>query len=344
MKSLFYWSLCLIMLSSPLLSVAQKDTATTAKDTTGWEIGGGIGLDFSQLAFLNPKVGAGESRMAIGGNSSFYARYEDGRFSTDNSLTVNFGVQRLGAPSNPFQKTVDELRLALSVNQDFLDENPWSYAADFLFVTQLTPTYLGNVLTDTASNSRTNPIANFFSPATLTFTPGLGYQPNKKFSFLLSPLSLKAIIVADDSIAQLGNAEDNVSLHGNPWNRDPATGEVTYENVFLQLGAAFRARYQDKFFKDKEGKARIVLNSTLNLYSNYLKNPQNLDVEWITALDLVLFKGLSLSFNTNLSYDHDILVQVDRDNDSSTGANGYEGTGRRVSVVQTFLLKYNHLF
>lgn len=344
MKFLFYWSLCFSFLFLSNLN-AQADTAktTTAKDTSAWDIGGGAGIDFSQLAFLNPKVGAGESRIALGGNSSFYARYKEGRFSTDNSLAINFGVQRLGAPSNPFQKTVDELRLGLSVNQEVSSDNPWSYAADFIFVTQLTPTFLGNVLTDTSSPDQTSPIAQFFSPATLTLTPGIGYQPNKKFSFLLSPVSLKTIIVADDSIAQLGSVEDNVSLHGNPW-RVNAAGEVTYENIFLQLGAAFRARYTDKFFKDKDGKARILLNSTLNLYSNYLKNPQNIDVEWITAVDLALFKGLALSFNTNISYDHDILVQVDRDGDPTTGANGYEGTGRRVSVMQTFLLKYNYLF
>lgn len=338
MKSLLLQRLALILLLLPLYASAQEDE-TTAKDTSAWDIGGGIGLDFSQLSFLNPKVGAGENRIALGGNSSFYARYKDGRFSTNNALALNFGVQRLGASSNPFQKTVDELRIASSVSQDFSDDNPWSYAADFIFVTQIMPTFQGNFLTDTSAAANANPIARFFSPATLTFKPGIGYKPNERFSFLFSPASIKAIIVADDNVASLGSADDGVSLHGNPWR-----SATDFDNVFFQFGAGLRVRYQDKFFKDKEGKERLIIASNLNLYSNYLMNPQNIDVEWITTVDLALFEGLSLSFNNNLSYDHDILVQVDRDGDSSTGPGGYESTGRRVSIIQTFLLKYNYLF
>ena len=91
-------------------------------------------------------------------------------------------------------------------------------------------------------------------------------------------------------------------------------------------------------------KHRMVVSTLLTLYSNYMRDPQNIDVDWITNLDLHLFKGLSLSLMTNLFYDHDVFVLVDRDGDINTGVNGYESTGRRVSFFEQVLIKYNFLF
>ena len=106
-------------------------------------------------------------------------------------------------------------------------------------------------------------------------------------------------------------------------------------------------KYSNKFFKYTEGdkgKYRLVLASSVNLFSNYLKQPQHIDVECITNIDLFLFKGLSLSLMTNVFWDYDVFVQVDADNDINTGANGYESKDRRVSFLQSILLKYNFLF
>ncbi|MCB0527814.1 MAG: hypothetical protein KDC65_05010, partial [Saprospiraceae bacterium] len=49
-----------------------------AKDSLGWTMGGGIGLDLAGMGLLNPKVGAGGNRLGIGGLGSLYAnRKED---------------------------------------------------------------------------------------------------------------------------------------------------------------------------------------------------------------------------------------------------------------------------
>ena len=75
-----------------------------------------------------------------------------------------------------------------------------------------------------------------------------------------------------------------------------------------------------------------------------MRLPQHVDVEWITNIDIFLFKGLSLSVMTNLFWDYDVMVQVDADNDVTTGVNGYESKERRVSFMQSLLIKYNFLF
>ena len=157
----------------------------------------------------------------------------------------------------------------------------------------------------------------------------------------------------------MGNAARTASIHGTPfggtdrdafiksWHVKP-TG-MTYDSVFyakntFQLGATLKATYKNKFLKDKDGKARIGFSSSLTLFSDYLRNPQFIDVEWITTTDFFIFKGLSISLGTNLFYDHDILVQINEDGDANTGPNGLESTGRRVSFTETLLIKYNFLF
>ena len=331
---------------------------TTTQDTI-WRFGGGLGLDFANLILINPKIGAGENKIGLGGNTSFYAKYKKGRMRWNNAAALNFGVQKLGrGGKKPFQKSQDEIRISSLFSYDLTDDNPLAYAFDVLLLSQLTPTYEGNFLSY-QNSPIVNPISRFFSPATITVSPGMTYKPDNHFTLLVSPASLKLTVVADDIIAQMANAGQTNSLHGNPYGRFDSEQDfrqmyrvspkmigdsLYYANTYFQLGATVKATYQNKFWKNSEGKERLSFVSSLNLFTNYLREPSHIDVEWITQTDLIIFKGLSLTLITNLFYDHDVLVQLDRDGDINTGVNGYESTGRRASYTQTILLKYNFIF
>lgn len=353
----------ILSFQNPVL--AQDDKPKEEEE--GWKFGGGIGLDFAQLLLINPRVGAGENRIGLGGNITAFAKYKKGRLSWDNAASFQFGVQRLGRGKKPFQKSIDELRVSSLFAYELTDENPFSYAFDATFLSQVTPTYDGNYLTYQAGADPTHPISQFLAPATITASPGIAFKPQKGalkgLAVLLSPASLKLITVASDSIAMLGNTARTASLHGNPfgeyateadfrkvWSVRPTgltADSAYYAKTAIHLGAMLKATYSGKFFKYKEGKKdkhRLAFSTALTLYSNYLREPQFIDVEWITTTDLYLFKGLSISLGTILFYDHDVLVQIDADNDLTTGVNGYEETGRRVSFTQSLLIKYNFLF
>jgi hypothetical protein len=356
--------LTIVMLTMmvPMLLQAQDKEETEEKI---WTAGGAAGLDLGQMLFINPKFGAGEDRIGIAGNINLYAKYKKKRVSWDNVAGLNFGVQRLGSFRRvvPFQKTVDELRFTSNFSYAITKESPFGYSLDALLLTQITPTYDGNLLAPADSAVIRDPIARFFSPATLILSPGIAYKKTTKlgeFSALLSPASVKMTLVGDDGIARLG-------LHGNPfstsgtrqdfidnWIVEP-TGALTtggfYALNYIQIGATLKALYKTKLFKYKveekgkmKEKHRLLFQTSVNLYSNYLRLPQHIDVEWITNIDIFLFKGLSLSVMTNLFWDYDIVVQVDADNDINTGTNGYESEGRRVSFLQSLSIKYNFLF
>jgi hypothetical protein len=59
-----------------------------AKEADGWAIGGAIGLDFAQLAMINPRIGSGDNRIAIGGLGNIFANYKQGRSSWMNNVSL----------------------------------------------------------------------------------------------------------------------------------------------------------------------------------------------------------------------------------------------------------------
>ena len=191
-------------------------------------------------------------------------------------------------------------------------------------MSQLTPTYNGtadypgNFLSDISGNGTAVLQSKLFSPAGITLSVGIDYKLSDKLSIYFSPIGGKWIIVADDGIAAL-------NVHGNP----PG------ENVFSALGALARMNYSNKFLED-----RLVYTSGLALFSNYKLEPQNIDVDWVNEIGFNIFKGLQAAVTLNVFYDHDIKVQITDYN----APNGINGTGRRASVTEQFLLKYNVTF
>jgi len=62
----------------------------------------------------------------------------------------------------------------------------------------------------------------------------------------------------------------------------------------------------NRFYKD-----RIGLNSRLELFSNYLSKPQNVDVLFDVVLDYQLLRFLTAKFQLTLVYDDDQKITTD---------------------------------
>jgi hypothetical protein len=316
------------------------------KEEDGWSGGVGLGLDFFQLLQINPKVGAGEDRVQFGGLSTGFVNYKNGLLDWENIGTFLFGVQRLGSGtttiggnviSKPYQKTIDELRLVSSLTYKTGEDSKWSYSADLIAFSQLLPTYRGNFLKD-VTESGEGPISRFFSPAQVSFAPGMRYEPDENWSVVISPATAKTIIVADADIASIpGNEEAMIGLHGTEWR-----GPDDFDQILFQFGASLRGLYKNKYFNDK-----VITRSELILFSNYLEEAKNVDVDWRNEIAYEIVKGLKLMVVMNLFYDHDILLQKsDRDQPDGIERDdmGNPKLSRGLNVIQSFALQYNYVF
>ena len=310
----------------------------------GWRSGAGLGLDLTQLLQINPKQGAGQNRLGLGGAFNGFANYKMGRRAWDNTVLWQFGVQRLGSgviargsdDRIPFQKTIDEFRLNSKYGYQIRPEGELYYSVNATFLSQLTPTYqfpdrfAGNFITDFLDTGRT-PLSKFLSPATATLSVGIDYKPVEGLSLFFSPLASKFIIVANDSIASRGVHGNQVSGEANAVGIYPE-----FENVDAQLGALAQVQYKRAVLPDD----RLVFNTTLGLYTNYLRNPQNVDVDWQNGLAFAITEHFQLNLLVNLFYDDDIRVQI-TDYDAP---NGVAGLGQRVSITQQLVLTYARTF
>ena len=321
-----FFTLAVLMIAALNLLYSQTDTTTPAdtitKDTF-WKIGGDLGLNFNQILLINPRIGSGDDRIAFGGLINFYANYKKNKTIWDNAAKFQYAVQRIGKneAGNPFEKTIDYLRLVSKYGRQAFNEKSF-WAVDGIFESQISRTYPGNFLSPPEDGVQ--PISKFMSPATILLSLGLEYKPTANLSFFISPASFKTILVLDDSIAQLG-------VHGNePIDRNDLS--KGYKNSFNQFGGLLKGIYNNKFAKD-----RILLSTELNLYSNYLFEPQNIDVYWNFDLGIVILKGLSINLVTNLFYDHDIFIPDDRNNPEAGG-------GPRTTFTEALVIKYNYVF
>ncbi len=280
----------------------------------GWKKGGGIGFDLAQLAIINPRVGGGSNRLGFGGLGSFFANYKKGRLSWDNSGSFQVSVQRIGSRVQPFEKNIDVLRLGSRLGYRTGNEKLFA-AAEATFESLLFKTYEGNIL-----KSDTLPvIARFGSPLRTALSTGINYKPDDRWSIYAAPATMRLIYVADDAIAAR-------NVHGNEEGK----------NSFLQFGANLNAVYQDKYFEEK-----MSVKSSLDLFSNYLKDPQRIDVLWQTDIGWELVKNVSLNLHTELFYDYDVRVQYD------ANKNGIYEDGelaRKPSFTEALLIKYNYVF
>ena len=322
-----------------------QSTSSEAKSTGPWKRTISLGIDAGQLSLINPRVGAGESRVNLGGAASAVFNYKKGRYTWDNSAAALFAVQKLGsgiAPlpgsntnySRPFQKSTDELRVNSKFGVSFKESGKFFAAADAALLTQLTPTFGlsdgNNYLGDVRNLGISDVKARFFSPAIASLAVGVDFKPFSKLSIFYSPLTMRSVIVQNDNIS---------SRPAAPGSLTNAFGVNISKNAVVNMGSMLRAMYADKFFNDK-----LIVSSNISMYGAYAHG-KGVKVDWANQLSWQLFKGFQLGFNVNLLYDEEILVQVSDKN----GLNGVRIdpltlkpvlVNNRPSIIQQLLLKY----
>lgn len=297
-----------------------KEIADAAKKEAekGWVIGGGLGLDLTGLGILNPRLGAGDNRLGFGGLINVFANNKQPKYFWNNSGSLQLAAQRIGGKDADFQKNLDILRLGSRYGYSILGEKLFA-ALDGTAESQLLKTYAGNLLNGVDSNL----LSEFLSPARFAIAPGIDYKPTKNLNFFFSPASFNLIYVGNDDLA---------GLSGQP------LGNEAGKNSRFQLGLALKAQYVNKYFED-----RVAFSSKFAWFADYKQN-MNGNVLWQNAMDIQIFKGLSLGLFGDIFYDHFTLVQV-LDVPQGTSPDDIRPyLGLKPSYTGGFLLKYNKIF
>ncbi len=261
------------------------------KDTSYWDVGSVSSVTVAQSSFQN-WVAGGENSLAINAFSNLHFNFKKDKHSWTNSINLAYGL--IKQQDRPFRKTDDKIELNSQYGFKAFDN--FYYTMLFNFRTQFAPGYDYGA-PDTPMTSK------FMAPGYAIFSVGMDYKPKKWLGIYFSPVSGKMTFVLDTALSNQG-----------------AYGVEPGKQLRYELGA------YAKIFFNKEVLKNVTVNMKTTLFSNYLHNPQNIDVNFEGLLMYKITNFLTFNFRTQAIYDDDIKIL-----DPETGRKG-----PRLQLMEVF--------
>ncbi|MDY0780543.1 DUF3078 domain-containing protein [Tenacibaculum sp. IB213877] len=245
------------------LTVSAQDKKEEPKE--GWKKSGNITFLFNQSAFNNWLAG-GTNNIAGNLGLNYDFNYLKGDWTWDNKIIASYGLTKLKGQET--QKTDDRFEFNSLAGKKA--EGYWYYSAFANFKTQMEATY------DGAGNQ----LSHFFSPAYLQFGPGMLWKKHDNLKVNIAPATSKFVFV-----------HDHLTVNG------PAFGVEQGETSRYELGAALSSYYKFELMEN------VTIENILNLYSNYLEDPQNVDIDYTVNVVMKINKYLSANLALQAIYD-----------------------------------------
>jgi hypothetical protein len=247
-----------------------------------WYLGGSCSFSFTQASFSNWSAG-GQNSIGLDAFANFMANYHKGKHTWGNSLSLGYGFNILGKDKDAdFTKTNDKIEFTSTYGYAVSKEKKWLLSALVNFRTQFSAGY--NYPDDSTV------ISNFMAPGYLVAGVGFTYAPVKWFYVFMSPASGRFTFVMDQKLSDAGQF-----------------GVDRGKNVKSEFGPYIRSEMNKDLSKN------INLSTTISLFTDYMKNFGNIDVDWNLLLTLKVNKWLAASIAAQLIYDDDTKIKVDPD-------------------------------
>ena len=244
-----------------------------------------IGLDISQIAFVNWNAG-GISSVAGLIKGHFLRKRSDINSEWQNELSFRYGLNK--QENVELRKSDDEARLNSSFGYRKDTLSNWYYSAKFNFNTQFSNGYR---YPDT-----NKPISRAFAPAYAFLGVGANYLLKKnKFDAYISPLTLKSTLVFDQVLANQGAFGVVKAVYDTQGNL-----LIKGKNTRTEVGFLATNYYKSEVMKN------IVMENRLSLYSDYINNFGNIDVEWRLQFDLLVNQYIKANVGLHMIYDDDV--------------------------------------
>lgn len=250
-------------------SLMAQEKKEEKKPESHWKKGIVATLGFSQLSLTNWAAG-GSGQLSLNTLADLYANYTKGKCIWNSELQAGYGF--IESYETGFRKSDD--RLVLDSKFGYKAVEKLYISAVFNFRSQFAKGY--------KSETDKTLVSDLLAPANTSLGLGIDYTPTKSISINVAPLTGKVVMVRVPELREkYGNAVDQFAR--------------------FELGAQIKidGRIDVENFK---------VNSSLILFSDYLKNPQNIKVNWDTTVTAKISKHFSFTLLTNLIYDDNVKL------------------------------------
>jgi len=273
---------------NPTSAVETNMKTLAAVQDTGWAVSGLVNIGATGTMFSQWASG-GINSIGVNGLFNGQANYRKGKNAWDNNVVIGYGLLKQGFESNvPWVKTDDRFDLTSKYGRPL--NAKWNYAALLNLNSQFSP---GFATGGDGRPDRTAKISDFLAPARVLFAIGLDHKPTSTISVFVSPITYRGIYVGNENLANAGafgvakaiyDAEGNIITPG--------------EHLRNEMGAYVRVNHNQKFLGEK-----LNWTNKLELFSNYLDNPQNMDINFESIAAYKVTKNIGISLSLQLIYD-----------------------------------------
>jgi hypothetical protein len=254
-----------------------------------WKQKNNVSADINQVSFTNWNSGGSNSISALVGLRSAL-NYSDKFFNWKNNASISYGINK--QQSRELRKTDDlfELNSNMGYKPDSLSN--WFYSARLNFRTQLTNGY--------KYPNTDEPISRLMAPGYLFLGVGMEYGKRiEQLSFYFSPLTLKATFVLDEDLANAGSFGVTPAIFD-----DEGNVLVPGEQIRREVGVLVTNSYQMELAEN------INVKNQLSLYSDYINNFGNLDIDWRIDFDFKVNSFVRATLGSHIRYDDDVKIQT----------------------------------
>jgi len=250
-----------------LLKINEQAAAKSIEEKpNGWVKKGTFNFLVNQATFINWLAG-GQSNVSgnIGVNYDF--NYKKDSWNWDNKIIAGYGLTKI--KDQEMQKSDDRLQFNSLLGKRTSGTSNWYYSAFFNFKTQFDSGFESGFKT-----------SHFFSPAYFQFGPGMLWKKSDNLKVNIAPATSKLIVV-----------------HPHFTDIGSSFGVEQGKSTRFEFGAALNGYYKFNVIEN------VTFENILNLYSNYLDNPQNVDIDYTLNIAMKINKYLSTNFAFQTIYD-----------------------------------------
>ena len=237
-----------------------------------WTVNGRFTFLFNQASFTNWTAG-GENNVAGNMGVNYDFNYRNKKLKWDNKIIAVYGSSHISGQG--YRKTDDRFEynsvLALNSTKRFY------YSFFTNLITQFTRGF------EYGEDSRKE-VSSVFSPAYLSFGPGILWRKNENMRVNVAPATSRFTFVSKPFSGQYGVPEGKTSTYGLGFNM----------SAFLKF----------QLMED------LTMENIIAVYSNYLRNPQNVDVNYQINFLVSLNKYLSTNLTLHVIADNNASSKI----------------------------------
>ncbi len=270
----------MIVLKKKLKEITPKKPKE--KEKVGWKTKANFSLLFNQSAFNYDWQGGGTSNIAGNTGLNFEFNYKKKTLTWDNKVLADYGLTFLKDESFA-RKTNDRIEFNSRLGQR-IGESFWNYSLFVNFRSQFAKGYRFTKDSDTEETIRTEE-THFFSPAFIQIGPGVLWKKSDNLHFNIAPVTARLIFVDDQFTV------------GEEYEDGDYFGVDTGENSRFEFGGSLAAYAKVTVLKN------VTIEQLLNLYSNYIEDPANVDIDYTLNVNLLVNEYITGSFVFQSIYD-----------------------------------------